>query len=137
MKHLSSYLIVALVAILGLAACGHSNEPIEPPTFQDLIIGSWVCDSCTITMGDKVQDGPMVGAEFTFDADGNLDLSGDAQTYTLQDSTIIFQSSQGMSTEYTISELTETRLTFFKESGPARLTVSCCRKTEDQPDDQE
>lgn len=90
MKQLSSFLIVALVAILGLAACGHSNEPVDPPTFQELIIGSWVCDSCTITMGDKVQDGPMVGAEFTFDADGNLDLIGDAQTYTLQDSTIIF-----------------------------------------------
>ena len=124
-KIYSTIMVLAMmVAALGFTACGGDDDDVPPTTS---IVGVWVCTHSDYGEWEELMEGNVkpgdilrMNADKTYSINGNDNENG---TYSMNGNTLVF-TSDGMSSEWTIKNLSSDNLTIVQKEIGATLSFS-------------
>lgn len=109
MKTIGSYLLIALVALFSLTACGNDPKPGKAS-----ILGTWeITEATTITNGEQSPANYLIGETLIFNEDGTASWDEATTSYDLTDDQLILHwESNGEQWDETLTvvSLTDTEL---------------------------
>lgn len=130
MKKISSFLMIALMAIVALTACNNDPKPGKAS-----IVGTWEVTAASMVIAGQTMDmTELVGQKLTINEDGTIDVDGEKATYTYEGNTFtIFYTDEDGTFEQAmnVDKLTKDELVISQtetmEGQTATMTLTCKR----------